>query len=178
MRRVLVPGLLSLALVAGAAASARADFIFQSRLVSFRVGRAPTVVVPTQAQYPPVAQPPTAPTPLPVQPPPGVPLEIAPPAPAVPLPGDSVVPPPLATLGRPLTVKEFACSFHPACGTYSVVLLHPYSCCPVNVCFTLPAGCPRVKVKTCLRQRLEFDYGKCEVELVFYRNGKVKVNRH
>src|SRR5262249_9693354 len=51
------------------------------------------------------------------------------------------VPPP--TVVRPLTLAEFAESFKPAPGTYEVVLLHPDTCCPVKVCFTLPCGCPK-----------------------------------
>jgi hypothetical protein len=44
------------------------------------------------------------------------------------------------------------------------------------VCFTLPPGCPKVCVKGALRRCIEFDYGKREVEVWFYRDGRVKVN--
>jgi hypothetical protein len=129
-------------------------------------------------------EPPPAPPPLPpageapppdVAPPPGVPLEIAPPGPPVPLPGPGPVLPPPGH-GRPMTVKEFACSFRPACGSYELVLEHPYTHCPVKVCFRLPDGCPKVGHKKCIREKVEFDYGKHEVTLVFYRNGRVKVD--
>ncbi len=160
MRRVSVAGALALAALAGPPA-AGAEFIYRGRLVTIRVGRAPAP--------PPVVAAQPAPPPL-VEPPPGVPLEIAPPAPPVPLPSSGPVP------ARPMTVSEFAGSFRPAGGNYKVTLLHPYSRCPVDVCFALPAGCPKVKVKTCLRQRIEFDYGGKDVEIVFYRNGRVKVD--
>jgi hypothetical protein len=148
--------------VAVVAADARADVIIRGGPVLIRVG-GPPVVVPVQRA---VVQPPVE-----VQPPPGVPLEIAPPAQPVPLPGSTV---PLDP-ARPLTVKEFVCSFQPTCGTHSVVLLHPFTNCPVNVCFTLPSGCGKVKVKKCLRERVVFDFGRKEVEIVFLRKGGVRV---
>jgi hypothetical protein len=167
MRRVLVPGVLALVVLAGAALPAAAGEKkgLRGRLVSLRLSRAP-------AAPPVVVEPqPVPPPPVPVEPPPGVPLEVAPPAPPVPLPSASLAPP-----ARPLTVKEFACSFRPTCGTHHVTLLHPFTGCPVNVCLTLPEGCPKVRVKTCLRQRVEIDYGCKDVEIVFYRNGRVKVD--
>ncbi|MBI1913184.1 MAG: hypothetical protein HYS12_00240, partial [Planctomycetes bacterium] len=139
--------------VVALAADARADVLIRGGPVLIRVG-GPPVVVPVQTQSPSVE----------VQPPPGVPLEIAPPAQPVPLPGSVPVLP-----TRPLTVREFVCSFQPTCGTHSVVLLHPFTNCPVNVCFTLPSGCGKVKVKRCLRERIVFDFGRKEVEIVFLR---------
>jgi len=91
----------------------------------------------------------------------------------VPLPGEAAPVP----ASRPLTVREFACSFQPTCGTHTVVLVHPFSGRPVEVCFTLPAGCANVKVKRGLRERLEIGNGRKKgVEIVFLRNGAVKVN--
>jgi len=138
------------------AVDVQADVIVRRRPVLVRVS-GPVVV---QTQAPPVE----------VQPPPGVPLEIAPPAQPIPLPGSV---PALPT--HPLTVKEFVCAFQPTCGKHSVVLLHPFTNCPVNVCFTLPSGCGKVKTKKCLRERIIFDYGRKEVEIVFLRNGGVRV---
>ncbi|HZT79635.1 MAG TPA: hypothetical protein VFA26_05420 [Gemmataceae bacterium] len=106
-----------------------------------------------------VAQPPYPPPP--VEPPPVV---TAPPPQAV-LPGPV----------RPLTLQEFACSFRPCPGPQEVMVIHPFTGCPVKVCFCLPAGCPKVKVSGCLRKRVEFKYGRCEVEIVFFRDGRVKV---
>jgi len=159
---------LALAIVATfAAAESRADVIIRGGPVVVRVG-GPPVVVPVQRV---IIQTQAPPPPVEVQPPPGVPLEIAPPAQPVPLPGATV---PLVP-ARPLTVKEFACSFQPTCGTHHVVLLHPFTHCPVNVCFTLPAGCAKVKLKKCVRERVVFDFGRKEVEIVFLRKGGVRV---
>src|SRR5262245_768352 len=86
-------------------------------------------------------------------------------APAVVLPAPTPV--------RPPTHAEFARHFQPLPGRYEVVLLHPYTHCPVQVCFTLPPGCPKkVRVE---RRELEFDYGRREVEIRFYRDGGVRV---
>lgn len=95
-----------------------------------------------------------------------------PPPPAAPvLAPASTLPPP--ALVRPPTHAEFARQFQPAPGRYEVVLLHPFTHCPVQVCFTLPPGCPKkVRVE---RRELEFDYGRCEVEIRFYRNGTARV---
>jgi hypothetical protein len=162
---------LTLAATAVAAAGARADVIIRAGPVLIRVGRTPAPVPAQPATLP--AQPAPAP-PVEVQPPPGVPLEIAPPAAPVPRPGDSA-PGPAA---RPLTVREFAGSFRPTCGTHTVVLVHPFTGRPVEVCFTLPADGVNVKVKRGLRERIEFSYGrKRGVEIVFLRNGAVKVSR-
>lgn len=78
-----------------------------------------------------------------------------------------------APAARAMTHAEFARTFTPVQGTYDVVLLHPDTCCPVRVCFTLPCGCPKkVRVE---RHELEFDYGDYEVEIRFRRDGRVKV---
>jgi hypothetical protein len=98
-------------------------------------------------------------------------LDVAPPQPVEVLPPPT--PGPVIGVQRPLTHREFARTFKPVQGTYDVVLLHPDTCCPVRVCFTLPYGCPkRVRVE---RHELEFDYGRTEVELRFRRNGTVQV---
>jgi hypothetical protein len=68
---------------------------------------------------------------------------------------------------------EFARSFTPAAGSYEVDLIHPYTGCPVHVCFSLPPGCPKkVRVE---RGELEFDYGRTEVEIRFKKDGRVQV---
>lgn len=96
------------------------------------------------------------------------------PAPApVAVPADASVLLPAPTPVRPPTNAEFARHFQPLPGRYEVVLLHPFTHCPVQVCFTLPPGCPkRVRVE---RRELEFDYGRREVEIRFYRNGGTRV---
>lgn len=101
----------------------------------------------------------------------------APPSVVGPVP---VAPPPVIAapagpvLTRPLTLCEFAATFKPAPGTYSVCLVHPVTHCPVTVCFRLPCGCPKkVKVRSC---ELKFDYGwRHDVEIRFKRDGTVKV---
>ena len=77
---------------------------------------------------------------------------------------------------RPMTLREFAHCFHPTPGTHHVWIIHPYTNCPVEVCFKLPRGhChPKVDLN---RRSIEFDYRDgCEVEICFHRNGKVHVD--
>ena len=71
------------------------------------------------------------------------------------------------------THAEFARSFQPLPGQYEVVLMHPYSCQPVKICFALPDAC--LKKTRVEKGELEFDYGKLEVELRFKRDGRVNV---
>lgn len=92
------------------------------------------------------------------------------------VPGD---PPPVPVAApsvgvRPPTLEEFADSFHAAPGHYEVVLLHPVTCCPVKVCFTLPCGCPcKVKVHA---KSLVFSYGLFDrVAIRFHHDGSVTV---
>jgi hypothetical protein len=178
MRSMWKARLLAVAVLLAAGGVASADFIINVPFVGVRVGgggvevRAPFVHI---VKAPRAAMAAPAPAELiPVEPPPGVPLEVAPPARPVPQPTERVDPAPSL---RPPTVAEFARMFKPVPGNYEVVLLHPYSCKPVTVCFCLPEGCPRVEINGCLRTCLEFDYGKHEIEIWFYRDGRVKVER-
>ena len=101
-----------------------------------------------------------------------------PPLPVYPVPVPVFAPPllpaPLPPPVRPLTIQEFGKLFVPTPGFHVVCLIHPVTCKPVTVAFTLPAGCgcPKVKVQ---RREVEFDYGRREVELRFRRNGAVDV---
>jgi hypothetical protein len=102
---------------------------------------------------------------------------VAPPPPpgTLPLPQPIPAPPPPAIIPvRPLTVDEFVASFRPLPGTYEVLLIHPKTCCPVKVCFTLPPGCIR-KVRV-TGHKIEFVY-KCQRNVViwFLHRGKVWV---
>jgi hypothetical protein len=108
--------------------------------------------------------------------------QFAPPAPGAPpsqVPPQAVpaLPPPTVMTPipvRPLTVDEFVASFKPLPGKYEVLLLHPKTCCPVKVCFTLPPGCIRcVKANS---HKIVFDY-KCQHDVVirFLIGGKVWV---
>lgn len=101
---------------------------------------------------------------------------IDPPVPSVlPLPQEAIPAPPLVE--RPLTVHEFARVVDPRPGHYDVLFCHPYTGETVRVCFDLPSGCPRVCVKkTLLFYVLEFDYGRCEVEVKFGCKGRVRVH--
>lgn len=85
-------------------------------------------------------------------------------------PGEPYLRPPH---GHAMTLEEFARCFRPTPGTHHVCLIHPVTCRPVEVCFTLPPGCPRVRVS---RREIEFDYGRREVEIQFRRNGRVEVD--
>jgi hypothetical protein len=108
---------------------------------------------PTLPGYPSYYQP----APPPVAPPPFVP----------PMPGPGH--------HGPMTLDHFARCFQPTPGTHHVCLIHPVTCQPVKVCFTLPAGCGHPKV--CVHKRsIEFDYGRKEVEITFLRNGSVDVD--
>lgn len=73
-----------------------------------------------------------------------------------------------------LTVEQFAKVFVPTPGHHRVVLIHPKSCKPVEVCFVLPAncGCPKINYN---RHHLEFEYRKYEVDIRFRHNGTVDV---
>lgn len=123
-------------------------------------GRAP-VVVPQGAPL----LPPPAPLLDPGAPPP-VPLDVVPARPV----------PPVGSLPlRVPTLAEFVTSYRaaPTGGHFEVVLLHPYTCQPVKVCFDLP-GCPkRVRAG---KNQVDFRYGLCKVvSLRFYPDGTVRV---
>jgi hypothetical protein len=127
-------------------------------------------VVPTQVQVPPPPLPVNPGTPVVPPMPPASPEPVVvqpPPQPVPPAPGAAVA-------ARAPTLNEFAASFKPAPGAYSVVLLNPITNNPVNVTFTLPPGNPRVRV---FPRRLEFDYGtrRESVEIRFDRKDRVHV---
>jgi len=105
------------------------------------------------------------PAPTPLQPEPGAPV-VVPAAPSYP-----VIPAPI----RPITLEEFAATFQPLPGTYEVTFIHPGKKCPVTVCFTLPPGCPKVRLT---KRQIEFDYGRCDVTIRFRICGKVSVTTH
>jgi hypothetical protein len=103
------------------------------------------------------------PPPVPMPPPPEV-ITVAP----SPVPG-----PVYTTALRPPTLAEFAASFHPQPGHYEVVLLNPETCCPVKICFTLPCGCPTIRLHD---KSLVFHYGLLDnVAIRFHHDGSVSV---
>jgi hypothetical protein len=98
-----------------------------------------------------------------------------PPLAAIPVdPPDVPLPPTQGVALRAPTLEEFAASFHPAPGSYEVVVLHPVTCRPVKVCFTLPPDCVcKVKVH---RKLLVFEYGHSDrVAVRFHHDGSVTV---
>lgn len=74
---------------------------------------------------------------------------------------------------RPISVAQFASAFRPAGGDYRVLLLHPCTGQPVEVCFHLP--CARLEEFNVRRHELEFEYDDFEVEIRFKRDGRVRV---
>jgi hypothetical protein len=181
MSRTLPPGLLALAGLLGVAAPCPADVIVRTPRVRVVVGPVaacgvgvygvPAPVVVTAAQ-PPVVVPAQPLVVVPTQSPVVVPAPPMP-APAGLPPGTAVPAPVVLTPAPPMTHQEFARIFKPLPGKYEVVLLHPGSKRPVNVCFTLPEGCPRVVVH---HRELVFDYGRHhEVVIRFALGGRVRV---
>jgi hypothetical protein len=90
-------------------------------------------------------------------------------------PGIVVNPPPQPVIA-PIVPRDFAKAFRPGPepAKYEVLFLHPVSRQPVNVCFDLPPGCPRVSY--CCNS-LVFDYGRHEVEIRFKLGGRVAVTQ-
>jgi hypothetical protein len=62
-------------------------------------------------------------------------------------------------------------------GEYKMVFVHPYTCCPVEVCFCLPCGCYDVKCGGCCATKLVFNYKgmKNDVVIKFTKDGCVAV---
>lgn len=115
----------------------------------------------------PLGQPQPFPQPFPQTAPPGVllpqPAPIHEPIPVSPLPVFHHIP----------SHQEFAAAFRPAPGQYKVLMLHPGKCKPVEVCFTLPPGCPKLTVT---KRMIRYDYGHCRVEIRFRLFGRVTVS--
>lgn len=153
-----------------------ADVRVRAPFVNVQVGRDRYRPAPVVVARPVVAFQPAPPSPG-LQP---IPVERGyyPPAPPPPQGYIPAIPAPQPQIAayvpaRPMTHREFASCFVPTCGTHEVWLIHPKTCQPVRVCFTLPAGTPRkVRVE---RNELEFDYGRREVEIRFKNDGSVKV---
>ncbi len=111
---------------------------------------------------------------LPGQPPTQIPESIPAPAPAVP---QVPVPPAVVihaagTFEQPLLLEQFVQVFRPEPGIHQIWFAHPKTNRPVFVCFTLPAGAPKVRHGS---RYVKFDYGRHEVEVTFRASGKVLV---
>lgn len=80
----------------------------------------------------------------------------------------------------PMTFQDACCGLGDLCpGEHKISVIHPFTCCPVDVCFCLPCGCYRLECKDgCLAKRLVFKYkGLCnDVVIKFKKNGDVVVN--
>ena len=85
----------------------------------------------------------------------------------------------VAVEAKPMTLSEAVASLgNLEPGEHKMVFMHPYTCCPVEVCFCLPCGCYCVKCEQGLcGQRLRFKYPGLfnDVVLKFKNGGKVKV---
>ena len=162
MRRTFVPSLLSILACAAWASSSQAGWFVRAPFVSVWGG--PGVSV--QAPFVDVRVGPGVSVQAPF-----VDVRVGRPVGPVVVP----VPPPAPVIVQVPTLEEFAASFRPAPGTYEVTLRHSRSGCPVTVCFTLPAGCPKV----CLsRHQLDFEYPCEDVRIRCQIFGKVKVSYH
>lgn len=63
-------------------------------------------------------------------------------------------------------------------GEYRMVFIHPYTCCPVEVCFCLPCGCYEVQCGGgCCATKLVFNYPGFfnDVVIRFKKDGTVAV---
>jgi hypothetical protein len=90
------------------------------------------------------------------------------------IPAGAVTPTPLAT-GAALSVEDFACHFQPVAGSYRVTLIHPKTCCPIEVCFTLPCGCAKKVTTTKNTMRIVYPGLFNDVVIRFRHDGTVSV---
>lgn len=71
-------------------------------------------------------------------------------------------------------LDDFERCFRPCPGHHHVIIVHPVSKRPVEVCFDLP-DC-KLRDFDVRRRSVEFDYGKHEVKIEFNRDGTVCVH--
>lgn len=107
-------------------------------------------------------------------PPPPRPMDDVPPpviSPYVPAPFPT--PAPVEAMPIP-THRQVAEALQPLPGKYRVVMIHPCTCRPVEVCFELPDRCAKFVRAT--SNEIEIRYGLCKfVKIRFYKNGDVRV---
>ena len=79
-----------------------------------------------------------------------------------------------ATVVPVYCLDQFVREFRPTEGHHKIVVMHPVTKCPVEVCFDLPCGkLEKVEVHD---RTIRFDYcGRKDVRIVFRLNGKVDV---
>jgi len=72
------------------------------------------------------------------------------------------------------TLDSFAREFRPSEGHHRILILHPVTCRPVEVCFTLPCG--KLRELEVNRRSIQFDFGRHDVHIHFRSNGTVDVH--
>lgn len=79
------------------------------------------------------------------------------------------------------TLQQACCSLtNLPPGQHQITFIHPYTCCPVTVCFCLPCGCYRLECGDGLcAEKLTFSYPGLfnDVVIKFKKNGSVVVNK-
>jgi len=71
------------------------------------------------------------------------------------------------------TMDNFAREFRAGEGHHRILIVHPVTCRPVEVCFTLPCG--KLEELDVNRRSIEFDFGRHDVRISFRSNGTVDV---
>jgi hypothetical protein len=71
------------------------------------------------------------------------------------------------------TLDNFAREFRPSEGHHTILIVHPVTCRPVEVCFTLPCG--KLSELDVNRRSIHFDFGRHDVRISFRSNGSVDV---
>lgn len=78
------------------------------------------------------------------------------------------------------TFNQACCGLKTLCpGKQHLTFIHPFTCCPVDVCFCLPCGCYELICKDgCLAKKLVFKYKGLgnDVVIKFKKDGSVVVN--
>lgn len=72
------------------------------------------------------------------------------------------------------TMDNFAREFRAGEGHHRILIIHPVTCRPVEVCFTLPCG--KLRELDVNRRSIEFDFGRNDVHIHFRSNGTVDVH--
>ena len=72
------------------------------------------------------------------------------------------------------TMDNFAREFRAAEGHHKILIVHPVTCRPVEVCFTLPCG--KLRDLDVNRRSIRFDFGRHDVHIHFRNNGTVNVH--
>lgn len=72
------------------------------------------------------------------------------------------------------TMDNFAREFRPSEGHHRILIVHPVTCRPVEVCFTLPCG--KLQELDVNRRSIQFDFGRHDVHIHFRSNGTVDVH--